>query len=623
MAPAYLQEQEQDSRWQQDDIYGVSPQQTGVTAAGPSGRVVDEPGEKPPPLPPRKSAEKLPEPSWQQDDIYGVTPEHTGARTRDGGVSGSPEKQKQQQQQQQQDKHTGSRTRDGGISMPSEQRHQQSPREKPPPLPPRRLSSQYSPQAPNHAPPPPPSPPPTNTITAPHRTAEHVVAYMIPLPQPLGPNGLPLAVPQRYMLYLPPAADLLKPEPDPDDDDGKGGKGSKSKNKERRRDRMQRRWQQEVRKAKTYSGAVVSLRGLYCASVRGAVYVLALLQRSELTFLSRLPRKTLRELSLVYPSSSSSLDRQRHAGDGGGGEGEAEEDEQRFAEVRAEFERNRRVARRDFWIATALLPFATAVDLAIPVFGGFSEVDLVWMVVTGRAWLAARGVTRRLVLATGARGALGGARSSGGGGGGALGDGGDAREEEGGLSGGKGPDAGGYYNRKYHQRQGQQQQDRTSRSAAHAGDEEAEPMVSEKERDPPQGHRQRQRQWQRPRQDAPPVEMSFQPSTSMTMLTHYVRAACHERNPAAFQDVGAAQPEAEVLRSVGWAPDPRDGRPDMDEAARAADAAWQVRKASEDLAVAAAKAAKRWDKWCRRYVEDPARALGEEGRGKELYEEED
>lgn len=445
--------------------------------------------------------------------------------------------------------------------------------------------------APDRAPPP---PPPQAAATL-QRSKERVLAYMIPLPQPHGPSGLPLAIPQRYMLYLPPAPDLLKPDPSSAD----GGAGSK----ERKRDKAHRRWQEEVRKAKTYNGAVVTMRGLYSASVRGAVYVLAMLQRNELTFLSRLPRRTLRELELLHPGPASPGGRAAVA------------DEERFAEVRAEFERNRRVARRDFWIATVLLPFATAIDLVIPVFGGLSEVDLVWMVVTGRAWMAARGVAKRLVLAPGvAARALSDGSSSGCGSGGSSGHAGDGTPpyQCAGALGGHDDDD-----------DDDDRQPRVSNFTEHLDEEH--PLFDNEEKRDRHGsgrrkHAQRKEQ---------PVEMSFRSSTSMTMVTHYVRAACHARNARLFPDVGPPQTEAEVLRSMGWAPE--EGRHRTAEDAEA-DVAWQVRKTSEDLRSAVAKAAKTWDKQCRRFAaEDAERAMGAAEAGargraqwrKELFDEED
>lgn len=459
---------------------------------------------------------------WVQDDIYNATPQHSGVTS-------------------------------AGVSK-GQEAEGQPPEERPPPLPPRRSSEpqyhHYHPAMPYR------------------RDAERVMAYMIPLPQPRG--GGRRSVPQRYMLYLPPAPDLLKPAQDA------GGV------KERKRDRVTRRWQHEVRKAKTFNnGAVVSLSGIYYASVRGAVYVLSLLQRSELTFLSRLPRKTLRELDFVHPGVSDEDDYEDDVS-GGGGSGRGG----RFEEVMDEFERSRRLARRDFWIATAVLPFATAVDIAIPIFGGFSEVTLVWMVVTGRAWRAARSVVGRLVPAPGDHPGHQQQQQQGSGlGGRSVADGaaaGGHQDEGEGLLGqrtgvGRNPNGVGSFTEHPDEQEG--------RGTHHNGEK---------------------RDKSRKKQERQPVEMGFRASTELTLLTQYVEAACHQRNPEAFPDVGGPQSEAEVLRSIGWAPEEREVENKED------DLAWQVRKTSEDLRAAATKAAKTWDKWCRKYAEDPERALRDE-----------
>lgn len=507
--------------WQKDEIYGVTPQQTGISQTAPPS-------------------------SGQQDDIYGVTPQQTGVSQAGPSTSRQQEEQLDEKPpalpRRPEFSPTGGSTSQHQHGSTPTSRHQEGQvDEEPPPLPPRTSTGGTTSQHQRGD---------TQPPSTPTQTKQRITAFMIPLPQPLGPNGLPLAIPQRYMLYLPPAADLLKPSPDSD-------------TKERKRDKLNRRWQHEVRKAKTFNGAVVSLTGIYCASVRGAVYVLGLLQRNELTFLSRLPRKTIGELRFLYDRSSSCSSSSPPGGEVAGS------DERRFAEVTAEFERNRRVAKRDFWIATAVLPVAAAVDLAIPVFGGFSEVDMVWMAVTGRAWAAARGITRRLVLAPpGQASPL---------------DDGYGHEEAG------GPPA-------------------RVRFVEHVDDEDdnddSAGLTSEKRNG---RHKKKQKQKDQP------VGMSFIPSPSLDQFTLYLRAACHQRNPQAFPLAGAGtQPEeAAVLRSMGWTPEQRED---------AEDVAWQVRKTTEDLRVAVAKAAKTWDKFCQKYVRNMA---GPAEKGKVVDEDDD
>lgn len=201
------------------------------------------------------------------------------------------------------------------------------------------------------------------------RSKETVMAYMIPLPRPMKDGVRQDQVPQRYMLYMPPSPDRLKVP--------------KDEGKERKRDKAVRLWQQEVKKAKMYNGTLVSLRGMECASVRGAVWALNIIKPADVTFLSRIPRKSIRSLHLMHPEGQKEVD---------------ESAEEMYEGVKEEFRRSKKRTRRDFLIGTALLPVTTAVDIVIPVFGGFSEVNLVWMVVNATGWAAAKKMTGRMVL---------------------------------------------------------------------------------------------------------------------------------------------------------------------------------------------------------------------------------
>lgn len=340
------------------------------------------------------------------------------------------------------------------------------------------------------------------------------------------------------MFYLPPAPDHFKPL-------------SSSGTKERKRDKCARKWQGEVRKAKMHSGSVVSLSGLYSATVRGAVYCLSLIQRSELMFLSRLPRKTLRDLCFMHPAA----DRMAAS--------------RRFEMVKDEFRRNKHVAKRDFWIGAVVLPFAQGVDIAIPIGGGFSEVTLVWMIITGSAWKSASGMLQRLVFRDG-----------------------DFNMRN--LDG---------------------------RESAHPGDN-ANDHPNE-DRDASASHevpvKGKTSKWRKAKEKKPPVETIFRPSTSLDEISHYIQAACHARNPKMFPNIGKPSTEAQVLQSMGWAPEDRESED------KEGDVAWQIRKTAEDLKVMVAKAAKTWDKFCTTYVVNPEKALREEEkeRVKSLKREEE
>lgn len=407
-----------------------------------------------------------------------------------------------------------------------------------PPLPPRRSPS-FAAQAP-------PIYSSNQQSVTYQRSKEHVTAYMVPLPQPRGPNGHGITVPERFMLYLPPAPDRLKPPADSD-------------TKERKRDRAARKWQAEVRKAKTHSGPKGSrFSRVYCATIRGAVYCLALLQRSELTFLSRLPRSTLRALEFVHPAGVATSDRQR------------------FALLKDEMRRNRRVAKRDFWLGVVLLPFAQGVDFLIPVGGGFSEVTLVWIIITGSAWRTASGMMTRLVLKDELQ-----MRTV------------SREHQQAGAVAGAG-DGGGL----------------ARATTADTVDDLPEKGDANQDNKNNNNSGKPSKWWHKKNRPVPPpVETVFRASASLEPLAHYLQAACYARNAAAFPDVGAPDTEAGVLSSIGWAPVPR---PFEDEEERAADVAWQIRQATEDLRQAGKQAAKKWERFCEAYVKDPEKALRDE-----------
>lgn len=312
------------------------------------------------------------------------------------------------------------------------------------------------------------------------RNETRVMAYMIPLPQPLR-NGVVQDVPQRYMLYMPPAPDLLKPT---------------DKNiKERKRDKAVRRWQQEVRKAKTYNGRVVSLGGMQSVSIRGAVWVLSIIKPSDVTFLSRVPRRSVKSLILIHPEGPP-----------------AQSTDDMFHSVKGELSRTKSRAKRDFWIGTALLPITFTIDLIIPVFGGLSEVNMVWMAVNASAWMTVNKVVNKLRPAQGVYPAY--------------------QEHDGAMM-----------LRRSHKVYGSTpgaSQARDGNDDHQQTDEKGGAKKKEEEEDKT-------------------IQMVFQPSPAMDLMRRYVEQACHKRNPDAFPSPGGyVLGEAEVLASMGWSPEHRE-----------------------------------------------------------------
>ncbi|KAJ0107053.1 hypothetical protein J7T55_006931 [Diaporthe amygdali] len=367
------------------------------------------------------------------------------------------------------------------------------------------------------------------------RDATRVMAYMIPLPQPLR-HGVPQDIPQRYMLYMPPAPDLLKPTE----------KGSK----ERKRDKVVRRWQQEVKKAKTFNGKVVSLGGIHSASFRGAVWCLNVIKPSDVTFLSRVPRKTVQSLVLVHPEDS-----------------RTQSTDDMFNNVKGELSRTKSRTKRDFLIGTALLPFTVTIDLVIPVFGGLSEVNMVWMAVNASAWMTAKKVVNKLRPA-----------------------------EEDSLAYGGNDGA---------------MMLRTPRTGdGYTGNIQPQQDNDERRTDDNEGRKKDDKD--------KTIQMVFRPSPAMDLMRRYVEEACHKRNPDAFPSPAAHVPgESEVLASMGWSPERREV-PDAED-----DVAWQIRKVTEDLRAATGRAAKSWDSWAKKYMKNPKRALDEENEDSDDSEDEE
>ena len=252
-----------------------------------------------------------------------------------------------------------------------------------PPLPPRRHSAQsvnFGDDDPSS---------PVHYTRDPHK----LVAYLVPFPKPVIKDLEPSSIPDRFLIYAPPPPPLSAP-----------AEGEK----EDKLHKLQRKWQNEVRAAKTSDAKTASWKGVKGKATKGINWAIGKTTTSNLDFVNRIPgakldshdrhtedgvtesdttHKTvgLEEMVLIYPSSYASPPEQ----------------------VKAEFintmMRTKSKAQRDAIIATGLLPVSGAIDVLATVvwpFGGLLEVDGVWAYSSIRGAKTARSVTKRLTSST-------------------------------------------------------------------------------------------------------------------------------------------------------------------------------------------------------------------------------
>lgn len=293
------------------------------------------------------------------------------------------------------------------------------------------------------------------------------------------------------MIYTPPAPHLLKPL------------GSK----EGKRHKVKRVAQQEIRKAKTYEGKTLSLRGLHSKALRGVDRALAAIRSADVTFLNRVPRSQVDELVLLHPTSVLAA----HA------------PSQTHDEFAAQLGRARRRAAEHSLLSIALFPLALALDTVAVVvwpFGGLAEVDAAWAWASVSGYLTARSLTRRLDVASMVTAPLPSPPSS-------LRSGG---------SGGRGENPFGEPRARRDSRQVRFQEDL---------DEEDEKLRA--------GKRKRN-----------PLKVRFVPDGAMATMESYFLEQCHRRNPRAFRSPGVPPTQTDVLSSIGWWPDRRGRAPGVE-----------------------------------------------------------
>lgn len=221
---------------------------------------------------------------------------------------------------------------------------------------------------------------PVHYIRDPHK----LIGYLVPFPKPKLPNVQPEDVPSRFMIYTPPPPPLQKP--------AEGAKEAKLH-------KVQRKWQEEVRSAKSSTAKTASWKGVKSKATRGISWAMNKTTTSNLDFLGRVSpthsddeheghethetHKTIgvEEMILVYPPAMQLNDQQ----------------------MREEFVntmlRTKTKAQRDTIIATGLMPVTYGIDILATLiwpFGGLGEIDTVWAYSSFRGAKTARSVTKRL-----------------------------------------------------------------------------------------------------------------------------------------------------------------------------------------------------------------------------------
>ena len=225
------------------------------------------------------------------------------------------------------------------------------------------------------------------------RDPHKLVAYLVPFPKPVIKGVEPSSIPDPFLISTPPPPPLSAP-----------AEGEK----EDKLHKIQRKWQNEVRAAKTSDAKTASWKGVKSKATKGINWAIGKTTTSNLDFVNRIPgaksdshdkhsedginegdttHKTvgLEEMVLIYPASYAAPPDQ----------------------VKAEFintmMRTKSKAQRDSIIATGLLPVSGAIDLLATVvwpFGGLLEVDGVWAYSSIRGAKTARSVTKRLTSST-------------------------------------------------------------------------------------------------------------------------------------------------------------------------------------------------------------------------------
>ena len=409
------------------------------------------------------------------------------------------------------------------------------------------------------------------------RDPHKLVAYLIPFPKPrlhtahARPHSASSAseaeVPDRFLVYTPPPPPLTKP-----------AEGEK----EGKRHMVQRKWQREVREAKTSTAKGASWKGVKSKATRGIDWAIGRTTTSGLDFLNRMsgddaPPKKDKDKG---KDKDKDKDKDKHAKEEDEARARAQGEEVQGPDAVADGEANlkpegeevvvgltelvlvypttfrdspegmrkefvdsmmrtKSKAEKNTILATGLLPVAFAVDVLAMViwpFGGLAEIDSVWAYASFRGAKVARSTTKRLEASEGA----------------------EAPADE--------------------------SASQTTADGAGAGEKGKKSKKSKKQKH---------------------LKLTFTPSMRVQTLARYLAARCHDRDPRMFPPAGGSPTETEVLEAIGWAPSQTLGG----ERKNYHDLQWEISELKDDFRQVMQKGAREWDKWCKAFEKNPKKAL--------------
>ncbi|KAF2190440.1 hypothetical protein K469DRAFT_721298 [Zopfia rhizophila CBS 207.26] len=405
-----------------------------------------------------------------------------------------------------------------------------------------------------------------------------LTAYLIPYPKPRLQGVRVEDIPDRFLVYTPPAPPLSKPAPG---------------EKEGHWHKTQRQWQEDVRKATMSKASKATWKGMKATATIVIGRGVSLTKTTNLEFLDRVSEgaitstaeettestdsntttspqpspglapngvelppncplrtssttsldkdtkpKTLEELTLIYPPSLP-LNPEK---------------------IRTEFAdsllRTRDKSRRDAVVASSLLPLAAAIDASlIFTFGGLTEVSGVWAYSSIRGAMTSKKMTRGIVLGEE-----------------------QAAEKEVEVRGCT---------------CGHHEHDFGSPEAIVKGKGKAKKGS---------------------------ITLRMQQSNQLEILKRALDIACLKRDfhmfPHIHENAGDVN-ETVVLEAIGWQPTRRQGRdleiefnkgrierlsPEQDEQ-------WQIKEAKDDVRRIMKKGASEWVSWCKSFQKDPEGAM--------------